>query len=306
MENARVLKMKRKIFLLIMMVLMTASLVTAGSVTRSFNPSTAERGGTVVVTLNVDVEAGDSFYAIQENIPAGWTVTSATPVGNSDLDFTSDVSRFLVTRLNNPVDVIYTYTLNVPASASATTTFSGDVGFGETSISIVGSTSLAVVDAAAGNPCDGVTCLNGGSCSAGSCVCVNGYSGSECQTPPSCTPNWQCAWSNVADSCGTYNCVDANGCGGTAGRPANSGNTQTCPQTGTCAGDILDSSYPECDECPSGKDLLVFGDGSKTCDDVLQDVRNAALATNPGTEDDLTFVSRIAGALRGFFSRIFG
>jgi hypothetical protein len=34
------------------------------------------------------------------------------------------------------------------------------------------------------DPCQGKTCLNGGTCVSGTCSCANGYTGANCETPP--------------------------------------------------------------------------------------------------------------------------
>ncbi len=34
------------------------------------------------------------------------------------------------------------------------------------------------------DPCETVTCLNGGICDDGTCICINGFSGQLCETPP--------------------------------------------------------------------------------------------------------------------------
>lgn len=37
------------------------------------------------------------------------------------------------------------------------------------------------------DPCEAVSCLNGGSCIDGTCECIDGYTGSECKTAPAVT-----------------------------------------------------------------------------------------------------------------------
>ena len=61
------------------------------------------------------------------------------------------------------------------------------------------------------NPCDGVQCQNGGSCAAGKCECVSGYTGSNCETPPNpcatveCQNGGTCVVENNAAKC---NCIN--------------------------------------------------------------------------------------------------
>ncbi|MEX0813605.1 MAG: hypothetical protein WD048_15410 [Chitinophagales bacterium] len=45
------------------------------------------------------------------------------------------------------------------------------------------------------DPCDAITCQNGGTCVDGDCECIDGYTGDRCQTPPA-TGN--------TDECGDY------------------------------------------------------------------------------------------------------
>lgn len=47
------------------------------------------------------------------------------------------------------------------------------------------------------DPCENKLCLNGGFCEDGTCVCVNGYSGSNCQDEPPAP----CVASNTAQLC---------------------------------------------------------------------------------------------------------
>jgi len=40
------------------------------------------------------------------------------------------------------------------------------------------------------DPCQGITCQNGGTCGAGVCACVNGFTGPACETNiDDCAPN---------------------------------------------------------------------------------------------------------------------
>lgn len=50
---------------------------------------------------------------------------------------------------------------------------------------------VMMVAACKKDPCEGITCMNGGECDEGKCVCINGYGGEFCQTDllPDCERN---------------------------------------------------------------------------------------------------------------------
>lgn len=110
---------------LIMGVLLIAAVVSipmaaaAGEVTRTL-PATADAGSTIVVSLAVTVD-GATYYAIDEQVPAGWTVTSASDGG----DFTSDPGHVKWVVTGSAVDKTYTYEVSIPATVSGSHTFSG-------------------------------------------------------------------------------------------------------------------------------------------------------------------------------------
>jgi hypothetical protein len=124
-----------------------------------------------------------------------------------------------------------------------------------------------------GNPCDGVTCLNSGSCSAGSCACVGGFTGDRCQTAPAtCSDGTQNQGETGVD------------CGGPCAAC-----TQSCTEN-------EEVNVRNCD-CDGQREVL-----RDVCTSLIQEVRDSI---EQGSSD-LSVVSRIAGALRSFFSRIFG
>ncbi len=46
--------------------------------------------------------------------------------------------------------------------------------------------------------CDSQVCLNGGACVDGACICVNGYTGENCETAP---PQADCVVNNTSELC---------------------------------------------------------------------------------------------------------
>ncbi len=55
------------------------------------------------------------------------------------------------------------------------------------------------------DPCHGVTCLNGGACNGGKCICTNGYTGTYCETPPDPCASVTCQNGGTC-SAGVCNC----------------------------------------------------------------------------------------------------
>lgn len=91
----------------------------AGEVTRTL-PATATAGSTITVSLAVTVD-GATYYAIDEQVPAGWTVTSASDGGY----FTADSGHVKWAVITGAADTTYTYTVSIPATASGSYTFTG-------------------------------------------------------------------------------------------------------------------------------------------------------------------------------------
>jgi PKD repeat protein len=114
---------------------------TVDTVTRDL-PSTTGAGTTIAVNLTVDVESGARYYAIDETVPTGWTVTSATDGG----DYTSETGHVKWVVTSGAADTVYSYTVLVPADASGTYTFDGIYMFeGMTAeATIIGNTTVNV------------------------------------------------------------------------------------------------------------------------------------------------------------------
>ncbi|NIA10598.1 MAG: hypothetical protein GWP10_12940 [Nitrospiraceae bacterium] len=97
--------------------------VTVGdvdTVTR-YLPANTSAGASITVNLMVDVETGAAYYSIDETVPSGWTVTSATDGG----DYTSETGHVKWVVTSGAIDKTYSYTVEVPAGASGVYTFDG-------------------------------------------------------------------------------------------------------------------------------------------------------------------------------------
>lgn len=136
------MKIKNLMVFLVVFVL-SVQLAFAGTVTRSFSSSTPTAGGSLTVSLAVNPLTTESFYAIDEIYPSGWTVTDI-----SDATACSDNNGHVkCVLIQGALQVTYTYDLSIPTTATSGT-FSGTYAFeGGTETTIVGSTSVTVESA---------------------------------------------------------------------------------------------------------------------------------------------------------------
>ncbi len=74
-------------------------------------PAGVKAGASITVDLLVDVVTGATYYYIDEIVPSGWTVTSATDGG----DYTSDIGHVKWVVITGAADKVYSYTVTVPA-----------------------------------------------------------------------------------------------------------------------------------------------------------------------------------------------
>ncbi|MDD4414491.1 MAG: Ig-like domain-containing protein [Oscillospiraceae bacterium] len=117
----------------------------ASTVTRSFSSATPTAGIPLTVSLAVSVSPPDTFYAIDEIVPTGWTVTAASSGG----DFTTTPGHVFWTVFSGAVSTTHSYTVTVPANASGISVFSGTYAFDTTpGGQILGATSVNVQSAA--------------------------------------------------------------------------------------------------------------------------------------------------------------
>jgi uncharacterized protein YjdB len=116
--------------------------VVASNVTRSFSSATPAPGSSLTVSLAVNVIPGDTFYAIDEIVPAGWVISNP---GTGD---TSQAGHVKWIVLSGAASITYQYIVTVPALASGISTFSGSYGFGANPTgAVLGSTTVTVAAA---------------------------------------------------------------------------------------------------------------------------------------------------------------
>jgi hypothetical protein len=100
------------------------AIVAQDTVTRDL-PDSADADTTITVNLTVDVVTTAGSLLIDEVVPSGWTVVSAT----NDGDYATLAGHIYWTKLSNVVDATYSYTIQIPADASGTYTFDGTYMF---------------------------------------------------------------------------------------------------------------------------------------------------------------------------------
>jgi hypothetical protein len=118
-------------------------MASAAGVTRSLSSEAVSPGGSLVVTLSVDVSGASDYYAIDEVYPSGWEVTDA---GSGS---TKHTGHWKYVVIENAENTQFTYTLKAP-SGEGSYSFSGEYMFGGqgSSSPITGQSSVVVSSAA--------------------------------------------------------------------------------------------------------------------------------------------------------------
>ncbi|PXF60603.1 MAG: hypothetical protein C4B59_08775 [Candidatus Methanogaster sp.] len=109
---------------LIVMMICVSSAAAQDTVTRDL-PDSADADTTITVNLAVDVETTAGSLLIDEVVPSGWTVVSAT----NDGDYATLAGHIYWTKLSSVTDATYSYTIQIPADASGTHMFGGTYMF---------------------------------------------------------------------------------------------------------------------------------------------------------------------------------
>lgn len=121
----------------------TASAATGTTVTRSFSTATPTVGAALTVTLAVNLVAPDSYYAIDEVVPAGWVISNP---GTGD---TSQAGHIKWVVIMGAASTNYSYTVTVPGVATGVYTFAGSYGTDSIipEVSILGPTTVTAAPA---------------------------------------------------------------------------------------------------------------------------------------------------------------
>jgi hypothetical protein len=84
-------------------------MASAASITRSLSPTTVAPGGTVTVTLSVDVSGAADYYAVDDIFPPGFEVISS---GSGSIQHQGHWKQVVIEGATNTE---YTYTLKAPS-----------------------------------------------------------------------------------------------------------------------------------------------------------------------------------------------
>ena len=145
--------MKKKTFTVGIVVLALVTAIVIGGMSSSVMaqtpgvirvlPSDTQTAGSTI-TVSLDVTVGSAtYYLIDEEVPTGWTVTSAS----GDGDYTTTPGHIFWTKLSGATDTTLTYTVTIPAAAAGDYTFTGTyIMEGMAAEATIGGDTLVSVD----------------------------------------------------------------------------------------------------------------------------------------------------------------
>ena len=93
----------------------------AQNVCRDLPSGTQASGSVITVLLNATVDASSSSLSIDEEVPSGWTITSASDGG----DFTTESGHVKWMLTSGAATKTYSYTVQIPSAASGVYAFDG-------------------------------------------------------------------------------------------------------------------------------------------------------------------------------------
>ncbi len=235
--------MKNRIVLLLVIFVLFFGSTYASSVSRSFSAATVEVGSEVTVTLTVNIDGGETYYAIDETIPAGWTVIYA----DNEPDSTQQTGHIKWVVIENAASTTYTYTVTAPGTAE-TATFSGVYMFEEmaSETQIAGENQVTVTSASCtiDGDCSGQICCSE-LCTSPACTTGSCGTGFICSSPGICTAECQAI----------TECIDDDGyC------PVGCDSTTDNDCSETCGNDQVDAGE-NCANCPAD----ISCDGGTLC-----------------------------------------
>ena len=129
----------KKISALLLLMFLTAPLVVAGTVTRSFDKTAYSPGEVVTVTLTLSGVGDAPLAGITENAPTGWVVSNPTTPLNTNL-------RMMVVKdMGGTIPSSVNYQVTIPTDyTQLSAVFSGTFTFGDPQSPILGATSIIV------------------------------------------------------------------------------------------------------------------------------------------------------------------
>jgi len=234
---------KRGVYIAVFLIFVLNAAAVDYTVTREISTTDVVVGGTISITLSVDVGNSDAF-AIDETVPNGWTVQNA---GGGSQDHAGHLKWVVVGESGSSgydcggldsctgsiQDVSYTYILKAP-STTGSATLTGEYMFDTDSIvKQIGSTTLTVVD----NECIPYNADSAGCNAQTAC--------SYCPMASQCLPASQVA-------CTTSGCYDENSVCNSECQIVACGSNEKCKTTQceVCNPDwVCGSWYP--DICPA-------------------------------------------------------
>ncbi len=182
--------MNNKAVLLFAIFVMFFGSAYASTVSRNFSETTVEIDSNVTVTLTVDITGSETYYAIDESIPTGWTVAYA----DNEPDSIQQSGHIKLVVIENATNTTHTYILTAPNQAE-TTTFLGIYMLegmnNEAQISGENQVTVASDSCATDDDCPSQICC--------SRICIN----------PACSLNSDC---DDGDACTTDSCGDGGTC----------------------------------------------------------------------------------------------
>jgi len=116
-------------------------LASASTITRSFSKASAYPGETISVTIDVAVTGGETYYILDETVPAGWAIVNPDPE--------TEAGHMKWAVIQGAASTSYTYQIIAPQSEGSYT-FSGKYMFeGMKTEGSVGGQNMITVQSAA-------------------------------------------------------------------------------------------------------------------------------------------------------------
>lgn len=133
--------MNKKITIVFLALLLATGTCFASEITRSLSSATVSPGEDLAVTLTITITEEETFYAIDELVPEGWTIKDA---GTGSAKHEGHLKWVVI---QNAANTTYTYVLTAPAEEE-TATLAGRYQFEgmTTEANIGGTTSVTVTE----------------------------------------------------------------------------------------------------------------------------------------------------------------